>query len=384
MNNIIKIELEKNEYSRLLNYLIKNTIFFEKLTLTNNKINLNIFYNDLDTLKLYFPNIKIIKYYGIKKITEFIKKHYILLISFLITYLILIILSNVIFNVEIITNNNELKRVINLYLEESDIKKYKFMKTKKELDKIKSKILEENKTSLEWIEIERIGTKYKVELTERVINDSEESSTPRDLVASKDALIKYLVVEKGDKVKEVNELVKKGEVIITGKIMHNETVKDLVPASGKVYGEVWYTTTTSVPFTHTHYQKTGKIINHIYMEVFGKKITLLGKYKSNMTLNESKVILDKPYLFFTLVKEKKELYEYVTHTVTEQEAYEEALKRSEESIKNKLDEDEYIIDKKVLKKNVYSSKIELEVFYKVYESIVDYKEIPKEETKEGE
>ena len=35
------------------------------------------------------------------------------------------------------------------------------------------------------------------------------------------------------------------------------------------------------------------------------------------------------------------------------EAYNEALKRSDKSINVKLDSDEYIIDKKVLKKNVF-------------------------------
>jgi hypothetical protein len=34
-----------------------------------------------------------------------------------------------------------------------------------------------------------------------------------------------------------------------------------------------------------------------------------------------------------------------------------------------LDNDEYIISKKILKKEAFSSKIKIEVFYKVYENI---------------
>ncbi len=379
--NRIQIEVEKNEYNDLVKYLIKNNIYFDYLDIKN-KVTLIININDFKEIKTLFKNIKIKKYYGLNKIKNFLKKHYILIISFILVYLLLLILSNVIFNIEIISNNKDLKTRINLYLEENGIKKYKFMKTNEELNKIKKIILEENKNTLEWIEIERIGTKYKIELTERVINEENSDNTPRNLIAKKDALIKYIVTEKGTKIKEVNELVKKGDIIISGEVIQNEEVKNIVSAKGKVYGEVWYTVNVTVPFTHVHYEKTGDVINHIYMDVFGKKITLIGQFKTNKSMNTKKVILDKPYLFFKIVSEQKELYDYTTHTLTEKEALTEAIKRSDKSINDKLNENEYIIEKKVLKNNTYSSKIELEIFYRVYESIESYQNI--EEIKEGE
>ena len=45
------------------------------------------------------------------------------------------------------------------------------------------------------------------------------------------------------------------------------------------------------------------------------------------------------------------------------------LNESETKMKESLDSDEYIISKKVLKKEVKSSKINIEVFYKIYENI---------------
>ena len=379
--NRIQIEIEKNEYNDLVKYLIKNNIYFDYLDIKN-KVTLIININDFKKIKTLFKNIKIKKYYGLNKIKNFLKKHYILIISFILVYLLLLILSNVIFNIEIISNNKDLKTRINLYLEENGIKKYKFMKSNEELNEIKKIILEGNKDSLEWIEIERIGTKYKIELTERVINEENNDNTPRNLIAKKDALIKYIVTEKGTKIKEVNELVKKGDIIISGEVIQNDEVKSIVSAKGKVYGEVWYTVNVTVPFKHVHYEKTGDVINHIYMDIFGKKITLIGQFKTNKSMNTKKVILDKPYLFFKIVSEQKELYDYTTHTLTEKEALTEAIKRSDKSINDKLNENEYIIEKKVLKNNTYSSKIELEIFYRVYESIESYQNI--EEIKEGE
>ena len=62
-------------------------------------------------------------------------------------------------------------------------------------------------------------------------------------------------------------------------------------------------------------------------------------------------------------------YEYKEFIINEKEAYNEAIKRSDIKIKNMLDNDEHIISKNVLKKEVFSSKIKVEVFYKVYENI---------------
>ncbi len=381
MNNTCLIKI-KVDYLELTKYLIRNEIYFDNLKNKNGYLTLRINNNDLCVLEKKY-NVEVLKQYGLKGLINFIKKHYIIILSLLLSYILLLVLSNVIFDIEIVTNNMDLKNRINLYLKENGIEKYKFMKSYKKLNEIKNIILEENKTTLEWIEIEKIGTKYKIDLTERVITNNIEDETPKDLVASKDALIKYMVVKKGTPIKEVNELVKKGEVIISGLVTNNDKVVSEVKASGEVYGEVWYTVTTTVPFNHIDYEKTGKIVNHIYMNIFGKKLTLFGHYETSTSMNTEEVIINKPYLFFTIVNEKKELYTYKKHTLTKEEAQNEAIKRSDESIKRKLKSNEYIIDKKVLKNKVYSSKIELEIFYRVYESIGTLKEIEKKE-EEGE
>lgn len=373
--NLILISIKGCNYELIKNTLIKNKINYTDLNIREKDITLKINEKDFNKLKSELTSVTIIRKLGFNGFKEFIKKHYIILLSFLFTYIILLILSNVIFDIEIITTNTELKRIITLYLNDYNIKKYKFMKSNKELEMIKEKILEENKKTLEWIEIERNGTSYIINLTERVINETKKENTKTDIVAKKDALIKYIVAKSGTKIKEVNEIVKKGETIITGNILKNEEIVDTIRASGEVYGEVWYTVSSIVPYTHTEYENTGETINHIYIDLFGKKITLMGKYETNNSMNDTKVLIDKPYLFFRVMKEEKKLYKYVTHNLSTEEAYKEAIKRADKSINARLNNDEYIIDKKVLKNNTYSSKIELEIFYRVYERIDEEKEI---------
>ncbi len=239
-----------------------------------------------------------------------------------------------------------------------------------ELNEIKNKILKDNKDTLEWIEINEIGCRYDVNVTPRVVKNKEEKdSTPSSIVASKDGKILHINSTSGTELKEKNDYVKKGDILISGNIFKGDKVTNQVKAEGLIYAEVWYTVNITIPFKYKEYTETGKVINHYYLDIFGTKFTLLGKYDSKNTINTKKLILDKPYLLFKLYREEKREYEYKEFNLNEDEAYSEALKRSENKIKNKLNKDEYIISKKVLKKEVNSSKMYVEVFFKVYENI---------------
>lgn len=371
MNNKVLVSAKEEG---ILKTLISNNIYFSNYTIKDNKVIFIINYEDLELLSK-LSNIKVIKYYGLVGIKEFLKKHYILLTSFILSYLIIIILSNVIFKVEIVTNNQVLKDNITYYLNYYGIVKYKFVKSNKYIENVKEKILLENKDTIEWISINREGVKYVVNVTPRVISNRVSIDKPSNIVSKKDALIKYLVVTGGSSVKEVNDVVKKGEVIISGNVVKFDKVVGTTRSKGEVFGEVWYTVNISIPFKHVIYEKTGETINHIYLDIFGHKFTLVGHYITNNSINEVSVLVDKPYLFFKLMKESKELYNYKEVNLNSESAFKEALERADKSISNKLDTNEYIIERKVLKKDVFSSKIDIELFYRVYENIGEEKEI---------
>lgn len=57
------------------------------------------------------------------------------------------------------------------------------------------------------------------------------------------------------------------------------------------------------------------------------------------------------------------------------EAIDKALSKGKEKIEEKLREDEYIISQNSLKVDIKSSKIELDIFYVVYEDITSYQPI---------
>ena len=58
------------------------------------------------------------------------------------------------------------------------------------MEKIKKHIHKEFKDNIEWLEITREGTKYVVNVEERIINEIKNDNVPRDIIASKNAMNK--------------------------------------------------------------------------------------------------------------------------------------------------------------------------------------------------
>lgn len=374
-NSFILLKIKKITILEFQKFLANNNIYYKDLIQKEKFILIKINIDDYRKVVNYYGKHKIkkIKYYGILGIKNFIKKEYIFILSIILSLIVIYILSNTIFSVEIISNNKNIKNIVIEELKDNGIEKYKFIKNYKKIEEIKKNILKNNNKTIEWIEIDRKGTKYIISLTERIKNEEFKETKPRHIISSKDALILKIINRKGQVLKVKEEYVKKGEIIVSGDIYRGEeTIVDRVEADADIYGEVWYTVNVTIPFEYVEYVPTGKIINHYYLKFPFFDMTLLGYYNNKNVISEKEVILDKPYLFFKLLREKKTVYEYNTFKINEKEGLEEAIKRAEKSIKNKLSNDEYIIDKKVLKNSTFSSKINVEVFFKVYENIKDY------------
>lgn len=367
MNDKVKIQVETSS-DKFINYLIYHDIKYKSLLKNKTNYILIVNYEEYEKIKRRYDT-KILRYYGIKYYINILNIHKYMIISFICCLFILNLLINTIFKIEIMTNDEELKEKISNILYKYDISVYKKKKSFNDLNYIKEKILEDYDNLLEWIEINEKGCKYTINLTPKVLKEIKEDNDLNDIVASKEGVIKHIVVHHGTKMKEVNEFVKKGEVLISGNIIKDDKIINTVNAKGEVYAEVWYLSKVNIPLHFKDRVNTGKIVNHYYISLFNHDFTIIGKYDSKDVMSEKKLLIDKPYLKFKLYKEKKTIYKYKDFNLTEEVAYKEGLKRSDEYIKNMLSEDEYIISKNVLKKEVNSSKMYLEVFYKVYENI---------------
>ena len=368
-----------------LNIKGKNINRFIK-KLNNNKIEiLSLKYKSKDEADIIIYKkdySKLLKIKSIYEITELeifglikIKKNlklskHIIIITF-ICFLIFLMFTNVVFKVEVIHSNKDIRDLLLKELDREGIKKYTFKKTYKEIENIKEKILNKYPNDIEWLEIEENGTKYTVRVEDREIIKKEEDNNPRNIVAAKDGVLKKVIAESGDIVKDMNDYVKKGDLIINGDLIFNEKVKGRVKAKGKVYAEVWYVTKTEYPFIKKEEKETGKVKEVYAIKFLNHTLELaLNKFK-NKNIKE-KEIIKHDLIPIKLVKQNQKEKMVNDIFLTPEQAIIEAKKKAEEDIEKTLSKDEYIIKSKYLKSNVKESIVEVEMFFAVYEDITDY------------
>ena len=380
MYNTVKIKIKGKNVIRFIQKINKNNIEIYNIDKINrNEMIIIINYNDLEKINKIktIYEIQIINYYGINKIKKQIKKHQILLFCLLIGLVLLIFLTNIIFKVEVIYNDSKIRNMMIKELSNYDIKPYKMVKTYEEIQQIKKQILNKYKDKIEWMEIERSGTKYIVRLEERIKNKEKKETKERNIVALENAVIMEIDAEKGDVVKKVGDYVKKGDIIISGSINLNEETKALVSAKGKVYGEVWYQVTVKVPVHYYSKQKTNQKQNWYYLKIGNKKINLFHKSYQN-SINQKQILLKNNIIPIMLVKEYQQEVKIKDQIYLEDEALEIAYNQVKKTISKKLTEKEKIISIKKLKQTEKDSKIIVEFFVSLKKDITNFADIEEE------
>lgn len=353
-----------------------NILKIEQISYKEALIKIN--YKDYDKLlkikSIY--DITLINNTGFLKFKELLNKHKYFLIMFTFGILFLIYLCNIIFEVDVISTNNELNNLIKRDLENYNIKKYKLKKSYKEKERIKSELLEKYNDTIEWIEITDVGTKYEVQVVERKKKVTEEKNEYTNIVASKSGVLRKIYAEEGVKVVDNNTYVNKGDIIISGAITKDEEIKKIVNAKGKVYAEVWYNVNIEFPLEYTEKRYTNEKKKSVYMRL-GNKYISKRRFKN---FERRKILSLKNRLVpFELGIEEEQKVNIINDKYTVEEAKKKAILSAKEKILQSLDKDEYITSQKTLKFYAKDSKIVLDIFFSCYEQIGKEEKIIPEE-----
>ena len=274
-----------------------------------------------------------------------------------------------IFKVEVVHSNQKLVNRLLVDLEELGIKKYHFKVNYDKKEIIKNKILEKDRDYIEWLEIDEVGTTYKIRVEERKKNKIEKECKARNIVSKKKAIITRIEADKGEVVKHIHDYVDVGDTIISGFIYNKEEVVSKRCAIGKVYGEVWYTVNVKLPIKKIINKIDNKKNKGLLVEIglFRKEFRKpLGKYKkTEYNIIESTILPIKiGFIDYQKVITKRKYY-------SNNELNNKAMGVAIDKIKNKGK----IVEKKVLKKIGNNSKIEVVIFFKLEEDITDYVDI---------
>ncbi|MCM1371070.1 MAG: sporulation protein YqfD [Clostridium sp.] len=325
--------------------------------------------------------IKKIGYKGFVRFKELLIKNIFLIISIIICFIVLKFLTSMIFNIKIIHNDKEIREIISNELLSHGIKKYSFKKDYNQIQIIKEDIVDKYKDKIEWIEIEMSGVNCIVRVQERSIINNVLENNKYEVVAKKSAVIKGISASSGVIVKNINDYVSKGDVVISGEVKLNDELKDIISAKGKIYGEVWYSTTVEYPFVYKEVTETGKVKDVYSIRFLNKYINIFDFKKFKNSIKEEKILFSNNILPIHLVKLHERETNVIDEIITEDIAIDRAEQLSIKKIEDNLKEDEYIIKSSILKVSVKENGVVLDMFFSVYEDITDYREIVIEEQK---
>lgn len=380
MNDLYKVRIQGRDIKRFIKTLHSMKVQFYYLEEQKHSCMIEVNREDYEKLMQMktIYEIELIDTKGLPKLKELFQKYKIFLGSLLIGGCLLYFLTHLTLEIEVVHNKKEIRNLIIEELENAGISKFRFIKSFAEQEKITADILKKHRDTIEWMEIERVGTKYVVKVEERKLNEKEETATPRNLVAKKDGLIISIEAKKGEVIGKKNTYVKKGDILISGVIKNNEEIVGNIAANGKVFAETWYHINVELPTFYREEQKTGskkKVLSFVFL---GKRYSLFDfspyQYKKETELYR----IGNPLIPFGFTYTEQEEIDHYEELYTKDQAILKATQIAGEKLKKKLGKEDKIIDQKSLKINEEDSKIIVDLFFRVKEDITDYQDIPKE------
>ena len=187
---------------------------------------------------------------------------------------------------------------------------------------------------LSYASINLRGTVAEVVVRERKERDVENISLPSNLVANCDGQIESIEVRGGMPTVKKGQIVKKGQLLVSGVIDSQAVGYRLVRARGEIYARISRSFTAEVPLVREKKSRTGEKKTRVTIRFFAKKINLFSNndisFEKYDTIEEEKrlCLFDRVELPVFIIKTT--YFEYVTET--EKISEEQALSIAEKEL----------------------------------------------------
>ena len=279
---ILEVEFFGIYPEKIINLCAKNRIAVWNVHYGNEKIRLFITVKDFKRLPKILKRsglrLHILNKTGFPFFINRYKRRFGIFAGIVIFFAVLQFMSGFIWIIEVEGNKTVTDREILAICEEIGIKigvKRNSIDTKNTPQDL---LLKTDKLSWGSFNIE--GCKLTVNVTE-IVPKTEDNTVATNLKAAKDGIIEKIDVTSGNPVVKVGDIVKKGDLLVSG---ITETMRDtkFVHSIGTVTAKTEETITLFEPFIKKTETFTGKTAKRRVLEVFGIKIPLyIGKEKGN-------------------------------------------------------------------------------------------------------
>jgi similar to stage IV sporulation protein len=283
-----------------------------------------------------------------------------LVIGILIFFIVIYILSNYIWAIDIQTQKNLSPFEIRQQLSSIGIKPG-INKSKIDVDEIE-KNMENLNNQIMWIRIRVEGSTLKIIIKEKVNPPSTEKALFNQVVAKMDGEVKRVYTNSGNPAVVPGDIVRAGDDLILP-IQGREGFEQEVKPSGTVIANTFYEKFMEVQISGEKLERTGKKDVDIYLNFFEKKIYFkkaINGFDSYDRIEEKNGIFNKTTYF---EKKGKNV------NLDKDSTVKEATEKLQESLRKTLSNDAKIIDRKITVEDIKDGKILVKVIFTVEQDI---------------
>ena len=316
----------------------------------------------VNVVKKLKGKIKVIGMNGVIVFILQIKRRLSLAVGFVVFFILLYLLSNNIWAIDIETQNNltpfevrkELTSIgITPGIKKANINVYDIERKMEDLD-----------DQIMWIRVRIEGSTLRVVIKEKINPPLTEKELPNEVLAKMDGEIKRVFTVSGNSAVVPGDIVKKGDVLILQKEGREGFEKEVKP-SGTVIANTFYDKFMEVQISGEKLKRTGNKDSDIYINICNKKIYLkkaINDFEYYDKIEERKGLLNKVVYF----EKKGEQINLDKDTVIN-----ECALNLQKSLEKSLSKDAKIIDKKIEEDDLGNGKIIVKITFTVEQDIAE-------------
>ncbi|MDQ0299750.1 hypothetical protein J2S78_002170 [Salibacterium salarium] len=373
----VKVRVTGKHIENIINYCLRDGIILSNVTRQKDAVEFYTIQSNVNEIqeaaRLHDCEWEIIEESTYQKYYGYLKTRTGFFLGIGLFMLIIILLSQMIWKVEIEGADPRLEYEMKDYLDELGVKVGAFQFLLPDSEGMQTQLLN-RMDEVTWIGVNKKGTTYQFQVVEQSLPEKSESQSPHHLVAKKTAVINSIYAEKGQPMVKQNDVVHKDDVLISGFIGEGEYTRT-VAAQGEVRGETWYKVTVELPEKLLLQTLTGESEKSYTIQLFGLNIPIWGMNAGEQYDNV--VMTEKTHdakVWKWNLPASLEVNKYQESKTVQDVSKKNIIEKSKEAatikLKNRLSNNAEIKAEKILHEDSQNGKVRLVVHYQVIEDIM--------------
>lgn len=363
---------------RFINRLVRENVqIWDIKRAGENQLLFMMFIDDVpkirEAVRYHRVKVRFKKRAGLPFIARKLYKRMGFVIGSLFAIILIFLLSNMIWKVEIDGASPEVEYKITNQLKKMGVNFGQLQFFVEDPETLQQKLTKQN-DEITWIGVDIKGTTYHFRVVEKERPEAPEATSPRNLVSKKEAIIVDYFVEEGKPMIQINDFVKPGQILVQG-LLGTENQPKIVSAKGEVFGKTWYRVDTWVNMNTEMDLLTGEEKTNWKIKIGSLDIPIWGfknaQYKDKQVEQDEKNLkFFKWTLPISLLKTTEKEKEIQKIDYNEQEAKKMAIELSKKDLEAQIPDGAKIVEEKILHESIDNGKFKLSIIYDVIENIV--------------